>query len=168
MEGALLGLLQRTFGKIVCKLCHSRLMVFSLVNVFLKHSTSFPSPHARMILADKLYHSIFSMKIYWPSFFPFPVIIIILFGISHWWTFPPLPFLGTLLIGTLSPFPPFYLLIGPCWWSRPPTSLLLGEDHLSIHAPHPIPPIYGDTLLENSIPNSFFWTDLIATFLHVY
>jgi hypothetical protein len=25
-----------------------------------------------------------------------------------------------------------------------------------------------DTLLENSIPTSFFWTDLIATFLHVY
>jgi hypothetical protein len=32
----------------------------------------------------------------------------------------------------------------------------LGEDHLSIHAPHPILPIYGDTLLKNSIWEPFF------------
>jgi hypothetical protein len=31
----------------------------------------------------------------------------------------------------------------------------LGEDHLSIHAPHPIPPICGDTLLKNSLPTFF-------------
>jgi hypothetical protein len=31
----------------------------------------------------------------------------------------------------------------------------LGEAHVSIHAPHPIPPIYGDTLLGNSIPTFF-------------
>ncbi len=78
MEGALLGLLQSTFGRIVCKLCHSRLMVLSLVNVFLKHSTSFPSPHSTMIFVDKLYQSLFSMKIYQPTFIPFPVIIIII------------------------------------------------------------------------------------------
>jgi hypothetical protein len=101
-KGPLLGLLQSTFGKIVCKLCHSRLMVFSLVNVFLKHSTAFPSPHSRMIFVDPTAFFLrrFTNQLSSHSL----LLLLLLFGISEWWTFPPLPVLGTLLIGTLSQF----------------------------------------------------------------
>ncbi len=142
-------------------------MVLSIVNVFLKHSTSFPIPHSRILLLTNCTTAFFLWRFTDQLSSHSLLLLLLLFGISHWWTFPPLPFLGTLLIGTLSPFPPFYLLIGPCWWSPPSTGLLLGEDHLSIHAPQPIPTIYGDTVLENS-PNLFLWTDSIATFLHMY
>jgi hypothetical protein len=70
--------------------------------------------------------------------------------------------LGTLLIGTLYPFPPFYLLIGPCWWSTPSTSLLLG-DSIPTFFPRQIQLllfckciIFGVNPLFNFAPSPFF------------
>ncbi len=131
-------------------------MVLPLVNVFLKHSTSFPSPHFRMIFVDKLYHSLFSMKIYWPTFFRFPVVIIII--IIMWdksmVDISSTPFLGDFV--DRNSFPISTILFVN--WTMLVKSTLnrpsFGGGSF-VHSCPPIPPIYGDTLLVNSMETFF-------------
>ncbi len=170
MEGALLGLLQSTFGKIVCKLCHSRLMVLSLVNVFLKHSISFPSTHSSMIFVDKLYHSLFSMKIYSPIFFPFPVIIIII--IIIWYKsmvdISSTPFLGDFVDRNSFPISTIlfvnWTLLVMSTLNRPS----FGGGSFVNSCPSPHSTNKWEYFVGKFYPNPFFQTDSVVTFLHVY